>query len=144
MIHLSGCSGSSLMPKEWCNRILPSRALRERLCRVPQVVVALSLQQGIVGSAEDGLRLLERVYFASPRRFPRLEILQQPVTFAMERMDVLRGRHEFLGCGVLSILGRLEVTLQVGLRSRFFCDRLRVHSAFVGGIFHRAFIVGLR
>merc|ERR1719411_467429 len=130
-------------PKEGYKPMLSSQSLKVRLCRVPQVSVSLRLQQGIVSSIEDGLRLSERVHFASPRRFPRLEVLQQPITFALERSDVLRARHELVGRRVFAILGCLEVPLQVGLRSRLVGDRVRVRGAFCGGISHCTFIVGL-
>merc|ERR1740129_2382150 len=75
----------------------------------PQESRAPDLQEGVVGTTEHGLRLLERVNLAGPCLLPHVEVLDQPVALHMKRVDVLRRGHELLRVSPLRLLERVNL-----------------------------------
>merc|ERR1719476_341477 len=94
------------------------------------------LQQGEVGTAQDGLRLAERIDLASAGLLAHIVVLQQPVAFTVQGSDVLDGGRKLLGAASLGISVGLESLLGVSLGSLLVGDGLLVVGALGGGITH--------
>merc|ERR1740130_2511360 len=66
------------------------------------------LDQGIIGTAQDRLGGLERFDLAGTCLFSHLIVLQQPVTSAVQRVDVLLSGHQGLTSGGVLLGMRIE------------------------------------
>merc|ERR1719436_1993030 len=101
------------------------------------------LQQRIVCTGEDCLRLLQRFHLAGTSLLASIVVLEQPIALLVQTaqsIDVQQSR--FLCHGsVLTIFQ--QVRLQISLRARLVLDRLRVARTLVSRVFHEHLVLFL-
>merc|ERR1740130_1391499 len=101
------------------------------------------LDQRIIGSAQDRLGGLERFDLAGTCLFSHLEVLQQPVTFAMQRLNVLLSGHQGLASGGFLLGMRIERCLSLCLGFALVCQGLCVNGTLLCGVLHGALVIFL-
>merc|ERR1719275_187949 len=101
------------------------------------------LHQRVIGAAENRLGPSEGVDFTSASRLPCIEILQKPIAFAMQAVNVLQGHHMLLLQVGVCLLLRLEFALRSGLGSLLIIEGLRILGTFGGGFRHHLRVVTL-
>merc|ERR1740130_1155313 len=101
------------------------------------------LDQRIIGSAQDRLGGLERFDLAGTCLFSHLEVLQQPVTFAMQRLNVLLSGHQGLASGGFLLGMRIEGCLSLCLGFALVCQGLGVNGTLLCGVLHGALVIFL-
>merc|ERR1719379_2088801 len=100
-----------------------------------------NLHKAVVGAAEDGLGLLQRIDLACARLLADVEVLEEEIARAVELGHVLVESHELLRRGLLRTLRRLEITFQLSLLAVLLRDRLRVRRALLRAVAHELLIV---
>merc|ERR1740139_1130212 len=85
----------------------------------------------VVRTAEDSLRFCQRVNLIGSGLLAHVEILDQPVAFAMKVSDVLLGAHECPQVGLFLATILLEGTLRVSLATLLVSQRLGIQATLV-------------
>merc|ERR1719424_1971244 len=83
----------------------------------PQAAAA-SLQKCKVCTAENCLCAGQRINFTSACLLAHFEILQQPIAFRMQGLDVLKSGHQRFGGGALLLGVRLHLCAHLSFRLR--------------------------
>merc|ERR1719305_2155052 len=104
----------------------------------------LHLEQAVVGTAQDRLRLLDRIDLSSAGLLPNLEVLQQEVARPVQGRNVLTQSHQVRRRGFLVLLRRIEVALETGLLALLLGDRLAVRRTLLRALLHQLLVVLLR
>merc|ERR1719263_2509845 len=99
------------------------------------------LHEAVVGAAEDGLGLLQRIDLASARFLADVEVLEEEIARAVELGHVLVESHELLRRSLLRTLRRLEITFQLSLLAVLLRDRLRVRRALLRAVAHELLVI---
>merc|ERR1740117_1322949 len=103
----------------------------------------VGLDERIVGTAEDRLGLAKRIDLAIPGLVAAFEVLDQPITLAMQARDVLSIGHQLFAQRRLVVLVPLQLLLGLGLGGLLVAERLRVVGALLLRIGHGLLVVGL-
>merc|ERR1719453_792110 len=109
--------------------------------RLAKMLRRAGLYQGVVRAREHRLRFFQGIDFARTRLFAKLKILDQPITFEVEVLDVLHGRHRLCRLRLLLLAHRLECRFHLRLGSLLLLDELRVRRAFLCGIRHEFLVI---
>merc|ERR1719305_903069 len=104
----------------------------------------LHLEQAVVGTAQDRLRLLDRIDLSSAGLLPNLEVLQQEVARPVQGRNVLTQSHQVRRRRFLVLLRRIEVALETGLLALLLGDRLAVRRTLLRALLHQLLVVLLR
>merc|ERR1719235_836196 len=109
--------------------------------RLAKMLRRAGLYKGVVRAREHRLRLFQGINFARTRLFAKIKILDQPITFEVEVLDVLHGRHRLCGLRLFLLAHRLEWRLHLRLGSLLLLDELRVRRTFLCGIRHEFLVI---
>merc|ERR1719305_524366 len=104
----------------------------------------LHLEQAVVGTAQDRLRLLDRIDLSSAGLLADLEVLQQEVARPVQARNVLTQSHQVRCRRGLVLLRRIEVALETGLLALLLGDRLAVRRTLLRALLHQLLVVLLR
>merc|ERR1719272_2902589 len=74
-----------------------------------------SFQEREVCATENGFCGFQRLDLTSTGLSANLEVLQKPITFRMQGLDVLESCHQSLCCGTLFFRVGLQIRFQLGL-----------------------------
>merc|ERR1719352_2200045 len=99
------------------------------------------LQKSEVSAAEDGLCSLEGLDFSSPGLLAHLEVLQKPIAFGMQSLNVLKSCHQGLGGCCLFHGTGFHIGLELGLGFALVRQRLLIGRALLSGILHSSLVV---
>merc|ERR1719353_556626 len=105
---------------------------------------SLHLQQAVVSTAQNRLRLLQRIDFSSARFLANLEVLQQEVARPVQARNVLTQSHQVRSRRGLILLRRTEVALKPGLLALLLGDRLAVGRTLLRALLHQLLVILLR
>merc|ERR1719310_853025 len=109
--------------------------------RFAKMLRRAGLYQGVVRAREYRLRFFQGINFARTRLFAKFKVLDQPITFEVEVLDVLHGRHRLCGLRLFLLAHRLECRFHLRLGSLLLLDELRVRRAFLCGIRHEFLVI---
>merc|ERR1719310_30973 len=109
--------------------------------RFAKMLRRAGLYQGVVRAREHRLRLFQGINFARTRLFAKFKVLDQPITFEVEVLDVLHGRHRLCRLRLFLLAHRLECRLRLRLGSLLLLDELRVRRTFLCGIRHEFLVI---
>merc|ERR1719221_1007096 len=102
-----------------------------------------SLQERVVSSVQDCFGFRECTDLIRTRFFPHIEILEQPIAFAVQCLDHLQCGHHLLLLRLQSFLVSSQCSFCVCFRTFLLGDGLRVGSTLLCRVFHHLFIVSL-
>merc|ERR1719313_1471397 len=104
----------------------------------------LHLQQAVVSTAQNRLRLLQRINLAGTSLLSNLEVLQQEVARPVQARNVLTQSHQVRCRRGLVLLRRIEVALKASLLALLLGDRLAVRRTLLCALLHQLLVVLLR
>merc|ERR1719183_2994742 len=104
------------------------RAVEDSESLTASQVSGLLLQQRVVRTAENGFRLSECSDFVGPGLFSNIEILKQPIAFAVQCRNNFECCHHFTFLGLQLLLVLRESSFGVSLDALLFTDGLRIGS----------------
>merc|ERR1719189_1398449 len=85
----------------------------------------LCLNERVISSTQHCFRPLQGLDLSGASLLANIEILQEPITFGMQRRDVRHGCHQLFPFSSLVRLVRLQLSFGVCLAGTLLCKALR-------------------